>query len=173
MNTSLDHKYLVKFIVAGALAFFVGSIHGVLQVQPDIRAWLDSVGSPYGGPGHMIDPLAHAHINLIGGVTILVIALSYYLLTIIYGKALPYMKMANFSFWVTTIGIYSFYTVLVGFGIWEGQLLLAHSDELEDIHSNITKPFVLTTAMIMGVGLWSYMLAVVLSVIKYKKNQNE
>ena len=171
MKTTLDHQYLTKFVVAGALAFFVGSIHGVLQVQPDIRAWLDSIGSPYGGPGHMIDPLAHAHINLIGGVTIVVIAVSYYLLTIISNKPLHYMKMANFSFWTTTIGIYSFYAVLVGFGIWEGQLLLANSEELEEIHSNITKPFLLTTAMIMGIGLWSYMLTVILTVIYNKKTK--
>ena len=173
MKTTLDHSYLTKFIVAGALAFFVGSIHGVLQVQPDVRAWLDAIGSPYGGPGHMIDPLAHAHINLIGGVTIIVIAVSYYLLTIISGKPLHYMKLANASFWITTIGIYSFYTVLVGFGIWEGQMLLAESPELEEIHSSITKPLILSTAMIMGIGLWTYMLTVTLTVIKNKKDKNE
>ena len=171
MKNTLDHHYLTKFVVAGALAFFVGSIHGVLQVQPDIRAWLDSIGSPYGGPGHMIDPLAHAHINLIGGVTIVIIAVSYYLLTIIPNKPLPYPRLANFSFWTTTIGIYSFYASLVGFGIWEGQLLLANSDDLEQVHSDITKPFLLTTAMIMGIGLWSYMLNIALTVIKNKKTQ--
>ena len=67
-NQSSDNQHLVKFTVASAFCFFVGTVHGVLQVIRPIRAWLDSIGSPYGGPGHMIDPLAHAHINVVGGV---------------------------------------------------------------------------------------------------------
>ena len=62
-NQSTDNQHLIKFIVASAFCFFVGTVHGVLQVIRPIRAWLDSIGSPYGGPGHMIDPLAHAHIK--------------------------------------------------------------------------------------------------------------
>ena len=58
-------------------------MHGMLQVMPPIRAWLDSIGSPYGGPGHMIDPLAHAHMNLVGGVVMLVMGVTYYLLPIL------------------------------------------------------------------------------------------
>ena len=53
-------------------------MHGMLQVMPPIRAWLDSIGSPYGG-GHIIDPLADAHINLVGGVVV-VMGVTYYLL---------------------------------------------------------------------------------------------
>ena len=65
------HRHLLKFLLLSAFSFFVGTIHGMLQVMPPIRAWLDSIGSPYGGPGHMIDPLAHAHMNLVGGVVLL------------------------------------------------------------------------------------------------------
>ena len=63
-----NNQHLIKFLIASMLFFFAGSIHGVVQLMPEVRAWLDSIGSPYGGPGHLIDPLAHAHINLIGGV---------------------------------------------------------------------------------------------------------
>ena len=58
------HRYLVKFLLISALSLLIGAMHGMLQVLPPVRAWLDSIGSPYGGPGHMIDPLAHAHMNL-------------------------------------------------------------------------------------------------------------
>ena len=51
--------------------------------MPPVRAWLDSIGSPFGGPGHMIDPLAHAHMNLVGGVVMLVMGVTYYLLPIL------------------------------------------------------------------------------------------
>ena len=67
-------KRLLKFLLTSAACLFVGTVHGVLQVIRPVRAWLDSIGSPYGGPGHMIDPLAHAHINVIGGVVILLMA---------------------------------------------------------------------------------------------------
>ncbi len=168
MKTTPDYQFLTKFIVASTLSFFIGSVHGVLQVLPSIRAWLDSIGSPYGGPGHMIDPLAHAHINLIGGVTMAVIAISYYMLQKISGKSLYSIKMANFSFWATIIGIYSFYSTLVIFGIWEGNLLLAESPKLEEVHDTATI-FIASTATVMGIGLWSYMLTVMLTVIKNKK----
>ena len=58
-----ENRYLLKFVLVSSLSFFIGTVHGVLQMIPFIRSWLDSIGSPYGGPGHMIDPLAHAHIN--------------------------------------------------------------------------------------------------------------
>jgi len=74
-NTEFSH--LIKFLLVSTISFFVGAMHGLLQVIPSVRTWLDSIGSPYGGPGHMIDPLAHAHINLIGGLVILAMGTMY------------------------------------------------------------------------------------------------
>lgn len=157
-----EHRYLLKFIAASTLSFFVGSIHGVLQVMPPVRAWLDSIGSPYGGPGHMIDPLAHAHINLIGGVMILAMATTYYLLFIATGKQLVSQRIANISFWWTCIGAYSFYTVLIIFGTWEGHLLLIESPEMERVHS-IAGPLIGISATVMGIGLWIFLTNVFLT----------
>jgi hypothetical protein len=53
------HRHLLKFLLLSAFSFFVGTIHGMLQVMPPIRAWLDSIGSPYGGPGRPVSPCAH------------------------------------------------------------------------------------------------------------------
>jgi len=72
IHTHAGDRYLVKFLMVSGLCFFIGTVHGVLQVTRPVRAWLDSIGSPYGGPGHLIDPLAHAHINVIGGVVIFI-----------------------------------------------------------------------------------------------------
>ncbi len=88
MRLNIAQPHLVKFLLVSAISFFIGAIHGMLQVLPPIRAWLDSIGSPYGGPGHMIDPLAHAHMNLVGGVVILAMGTSYYLLPIFSGKSI-------------------------------------------------------------------------------------
>src|SRR5487761_2467016 len=86
MSPNILHRYLLKFFILSALSFFIGTIHGMLQVMPPIRAWLDSIGSPYGGPGHMIDPLAHAHMNLVVGVVLLAMGVTFYLLPIFTGK---------------------------------------------------------------------------------------
>lgn len=163
MENNQNFNYLLKFLFTSAFSFFVGSIHGVAQVIPTIRLWLDSIGSPYGGPGHMIDPLAHAHINLIGGVTLLCIAATYYLLTVIRKQPLYSVRLANLSFWFTTVGIYSFYSVLVGFGIKEGFMLLALDPDLEDYHHRLVGPMIAATAGVMGIGLWMFLLNVALT----------
>ena len=161
---TMDHRYLLKFLVMSAASFFVGSIHGVLQVIKPVRAWLDSIGSPYGGPGHMIDPLAHAHINLIGGVTLLCIAVTYYLLTIILKRPLYSNRLSNWSFWGASVGIYSFYTVLMVGGTIEGNMLLNRDPNLETFHHSYVAPLIAITATIMGSGLWIFMANVFLTV---------
>lgn len=160
----IKHGYLLKFIVTSAFSFFIGSIHGVLQVIRPIRAWLDSIGSPYGGPGHMIDPLAHAHINLIGGVTLLCIAVTYFLLTTILGRPMYSDRLTTLSFWGTTLGIYSFYTVLMVGGGMEGSMLLAHDPNLDTFHATVVAPLIALTASLMGIGLWIFMANVFLTV---------
>ena len=156
MHDPLNHRYLLKFVIVSVTSFFIGSVHGVLQLAPPIRAWLDSIGSPYGGPGHMIDPLAHAHINLIGGVMMLAIATTYYLVTTISQRPMWSPALVKYSFWLTLIGVTSFYSTLMIFGIWEGMLLLASDPAIDAVHS-IYGPTVAIAATIMGTGLWLFM----------------
>ena len=157
-----DHRYLLKFVLASGLSFLVGSVHGVLQLLPPIRAWLDSIGSPYGGPGHLIDPLAHAHINLIGGVTLLAMAVSYYLVSVIGGRPIHSRRLADLSFWTTVTGLASFYLILVIFGAWQGELLLANDPAIEQVH-RLYSALVPVAATIMGAGIWMYLANLLLS----------
>ena len=163
MQQQSEYRYLLKFLAASVISFFIGSVHGVLQVIPPVRAWLDSIGSPYGGPGHMIDPLAHAHINLIG-VTILVMATTYYLLSKITGGVFHSKRWVDISFWLTTIGIYGFYTTLLIFGVWEGNILLADLGQhvMDEVHKDATI-FIVITSSVMGMGLWIFMANVLLT----------
>ena len=128
------HPYLVKFLLISALSLLIGTMHGMLQVMPPIRAWLDSIGSPYGGPGHMIDPLAHAHMNLVGGVVMLIMGVTYYLLPILSGRALYSLRLIQHSFWLMTVGVYAFYTIQMVFGIWEGNLMLSDPAGVAAVH---------------------------------------
>lgn len=154
-SPSSEHRYLLKFLVAAAAFFFVGTVHGVLQVLPPIRAWLDSVGSPISGPGHMIDPLAHAHINVVGGLVILGMAFTYYLFVVISGRALWSRRLADYSFWFVAAGVTGFYSTLMVFGIIEGNAMLNDPASLPGIHQYYG-PCISVVSTVMGIGFWLY-----------------
>ena len=59
--------HLWKFLVTGAAGLTVGTVQGVIQVQPAHAAWLYRAGHA----GEWIDPISHAHINLVTGLTML------------------------------------------------------------------------------------------------------
>lgn len=168
MRQDSPNRYLLKFLLLSAFSLFVGTVHGMLQVMPPIRAWLDSIGSPFGGPGHMIDPLAHAHMNLVGGVILLVMGVTFYLLPIFTGKKIYSEKLVSHTFWWVSIGVYSFYTIQLIFGIWEGTLLLAHQD-----YSSVHKmygPVMAISGTTMLVGFCTYLANVLLTVIATPKD---
>ena len=61
-------RHLWKFFATGAAALTVGTVQGVIQVQPAHADWLYRAGHA----GEWIDPISHAHINLVTGLTMLV-----------------------------------------------------------------------------------------------------
>ncbi len=164
MRLNTEHPHLVKFLLVSAVSFFIGAIHGMLQVMPPIRAWLDSIGSPYGGPGHMIDPLAHAHMNLVGGVVILAMGISYYLLPIFSGKGIYSLRLVNQSLWWTAIGQFYFYIAQVAFGVLEGNALLNNQD-LSPIH-HYYGPIVAGSGIAMATGFCIYFVNIVLTLVR-------
>src|SRR3569832_2952667 len=94
-----EHRYLLKFLVAAATFFFIGTVHGVLQVLQPIRAWLDSVGSPLTGPGHMIDPFVFVFFFVVGGLVFLGLVVCFFLFPVISGKSLWSRHLFFFFFW--------------------------------------------------------------------------
>lgn len=140
----------------------------MLQVMPPIRAWLDSIGSPYGGPGHMIDPLAHAHMNLVGGVVLLVMGATFYLLPIFSGKKIYSVKLVNHTFWWVAIGVYSFYILQMIFGIWEGLLLHSDPHKIPAVH-HYYGPLMAMSGTTMLIGFSTYFANVILTVLPSNK----
>ena len=171
---SQDYNNLIKFIVTSAACFFIGTVHGVLQIMQPIRGWLDSIGSPYGGPGHMIDPLAHAHINVIGGVVIFIMGASYYLIPKMSGVPLYSKKLIEHTYWWTTLGIIGFYSTLMIFGILEGKALLAANGDtaaVEAIH-RYYGPTIGTVSTIMGIGFWVYFANIFITAKQIRKQKH-
>jgi cbb3-type cytochrome oxidase subunit 1 len=163
MNKDILHQHLLKFLLVSVFSFFIGTIHGMFQVMPPIRAWLDSIGSPYGGPGHMIDPLAHAHMNLVGGVVLLAMCVTYYLLPIFTGKSIYSIKLVKHTFWWVTIGVYSFYAIQMIFGIWEGLLLHSSPQDIPAVH-HFYGPVMAISGTTMAVGFCTYLANVILTI---------
>ena len=163
-STNILNRQLLKFFVLSALSFFIGTIHGMLQVMPPIRSWLDSIGSPYGGPGHMIDPLAHAHMNLVGGVVLLAMGVTFYLLPILSGKEIYSIRLVKHTFWWVSIGVYSFYIIQMVFGIWEGTLLLSNAQGISAVH-HYYGPVMAVSGTTMAIGFSTFFANVVLTVL--------
>lgn len=153
---------LAKFLVLSVVSFCIGTLHGMLQVLPSIRKWLDSIGSPYGGPGHMIDPLAHAHMNLVGGVVLLAMGTTYYLLPLMTGRTIYSLRMVNQTFWWTAIGAYGFYIAQMTFGIWEGVLLHTDPSQIAWVH-RFYGPAVAASGTTMAVGFFAYFVNIALT----------
>lgn len=158
------HPFLVKFLLISALSLLIGTLHGMLQVMPPIRAWLDSIGSPYGGPGHMIDPLAHAHMNLVGGVVTLIMGVTYYLLPILSGRPLYSLRLIQHSFWLMTVGVYGFYAIQMIFGIWEGNLLLTDPSAIAAVHHWYGRWVAIAGTMMAG-GFLAYFANITLTML--------
>jgi cbb3-type cytochrome oxidase subunit 1 len=158
------HPFLVKFLLISACSLLIGTMHGMLQVMPPIRAWLDSIGSPYGGPGHMIDPLAHAHMNLVGGVVMMIMGVTYYLLPILSGRPLYSLRLIQHSFWLMTVGVYGFYTVQMLFGIWEGNLLLTDPAAIAGVHHWYGRSVAIAGTLMAG-GFLAYFANITLTML--------
>lgn len=160
----MNPKYrdLAKFLFGSVFFLFIGTLQGVIQVLPPIRAWLVSVGTPHSGPGHMIDPLAHAHMNLVGGMVILGMATTYYLIQEISGKPVWSRRLLNHTFWWTAIGVSLFYCTLIAFGLIEGHLLLTDPPAQVEVHRYYS-PVISVVATIMGMGFWIFFLNVLMT----------
>lgn len=156
---------ITKYLITSAACLFVGTLQGALQVYGPIRDWLVSIGTPNSNPGHLIDPLAHAHINLIGGVVIFIMGMIYYHLPRMSGKSIYSDKLIEMTYWFVTLGIVSFYLCLMGFGIVEGHLMLQGSDLQEVVHSYYV-PTVSFCATIMTIGYSAFFVNIVFTVRK-------
>jgi hypothetical protein len=136
--------HLWKFLVTGTVALTVGTVQGVIQVQPANAEWLYNAGHA----GEWIDPISHAHINLVTGLTMLVAGVAFYLLPTL-GGSRPSRRLADTCFWSLLGGSLAFYSVALFLGLHEGRLVVNNllspeqAEEATPLH-----PF-----LIMGAGV--------------------
>ncbi len=143
--------HLLKFLAAGAAGLTAGTVQGVIQVQPANADWLYRAGHA----GEWIDPISHAHINLVTGLTMLVAGGLLYLLPRL-GGAPPSRRMANACFYLLLGGSLAFYAVALYLGFHEGRLVAVRGLTPEQAEAATPlHPYLLMTAGVaMLAGFW-------------------
>lgn len=154
---------LVQFCVVSATALFIGTVQGVYQVMPWSLDWLHAAGEA----GHLIDPMAHAHMNLVGGVSVGMMALLYFFLPRMLGRPIYSYQLARFSYSAVVIGVFGFWLVAIILGFVEGTPIVEGRMTYDAIREQVglwhTIPLV-TVATIMGVGFWAFIANIFLSI---------
>lgn len=165
-----DSEYLLaKFFAMGATGLLIGTVQGVYQVLPWMLDWLHKTGDA----GHMIDPMAHAHMNLVGGVSVSIMGLLYYFVPRMTGRPVFSQKLATFSFACIVVGIFGFYLSAVTLGAIEGNMVLEGLTDVEAKEAmGVWHPLLLaTTAAIMGIGFWSFIANLILTVRGHRTSE--
>ena len=153
---------VLRFLVLSVIHLFIGTVQGVVQTFPGVAQWLREAGPA----GHLIDPLAHAHINLVGGVTMGMMGLIYYVLPGLVGRSVYSPALAGASFWLSTVGVLGFFFSLVGLGIVEGNMIHGGMTNAEALNAvgSVHHVLIITTAFLMGFGYWAFISNVLLTV---------
>ena len=155
---------VLRFLVLSVIHLFIGTVQGVLQTFPGIAQWIREAGPA----GHLIDPLAHAHINLVGGVTMGMMGLIYYVLPKVLGRDVFSPALAGASFWLSTVGVLGFFFSLVALGTVEGNMIhsgMTYSEALAVV-GPIHHILIVTTAFLMGFGYWAFIINVLMTVVQ-------
>src|SRR5436190_1412143 len=150
--------HLWKFVATGALALTVGTVQGVIQVQPTKADWLYRAGHA----GEWIDPISHAHINLVTGLAMLaagaLLALAPRL-----GVQTPWRRGADVCFWALLVGSLAFYGTCLYLGFHEGRLVVRGglSPERAEEVTRLHAPLIIGSGVLMFAAFW-FLLATLL-----------
>lgn len=159
--TAYDRQ-IPRYFIAAAVAVVLGSAHILVKNFPGFWNWLWEAG--YGG--HLFRDLSNSHIIIVGGGTVLLTGLTWYLLPRFTNRPLYSNTLASASFWFTLIGVFGFYLSWLVLGLVEGSMVrhgmdyMAAKEALGAWHRVPTR----MTASIMGLGYWTYVLNTFLTV---------
>ncbi len=154
--------YIIKFFFIGALGLFLGTVQGVYQILPWSLDWLRDAREA----GRLIDPMAHAHINLVGGVSMAVAGMIYFAVPRITGRPIYSRRLANASFYTIAFGVLAFWAGAILLGLVEGNRIIHQGMTFEQAKASLgpLHPLVLSIAgAVMGAGFWMFIANVLLT----------
>lgn len=155
-------RELPKYFLIASVALVAGGLHMVVKNVPPFWQWLWQ--ADYGG--HLFRDAANSHIVIMGGGTILLMGLTWYVLPRFTNRPLASTKVAGASLWLTVIGVWGCYLSWAILGLVEGNMVHhgwtyeAAKDYLNYWHK---LPVGLSSG-IMAIGYWLYILNVLLTV---------
>src|SRR5207237_1121115 len=143
--------HLWKFLATGAAALTVGTVQGVIQVQPSHADWLYRAGHA----GEWIDPISHAHINLVTGLTMLVAGALLQLAPQL-GGASPSPRLANSAWALLLCASLAFYGSCLYLGFHEGGLVVHRglTPEQAQEATSVHGPLIVTSGVLMFGAFW-------------------
>lgn len=155
------HWHLWKFFATGAAALTVGTVQGVIQVQPKNADWLFKAGHA----GEWIDPISHAHINLVTGLTMLV-AGAFFALIRGAGGVEPSSRLVNTVFFSLLGGSLAFYFSALYLGFHEGALVVHHglTPEQAEEATALHIPLIMVSGIAMFAAFWLLLVTIVRAV---------
>ena len=87
---------LVKFIWAAAIFFAWAMIQGAIITQEPVRLFVEA------GPGGMVS-MAKTHVDLMGWMSLALMATLYYIVPLISGKSIVWPKLIEWVFWIFVV----------------------------------------------------------------------
>jgi cytochrome c oxidase cbb3-type subunit 1 len=102
--------------------------------------------------------------NLVGGLVMLAMGTTYYLLPIFIGKKIYSLKLVQGSFWFMLVGVYGFYSTQMVFGVWEGYLMLHDASAMPHAH-HFYGPIVALDGTCMAIGFTIYFINILRTVL--------
>jgi hypothetical protein len=151
VRVARPQAHLRKFVVTGALALTVGTVQGVVQVTPAHADWLYRAGRA----GELIDPVSHAHVNLVTGLTMLVAGALLQLAPQLGGVA-PSRRVADATWAMLLGGSLAFYGSCLYLGFHEGGLVVGHgfTPAQAEAATPLHGPLLLGSGVLMFEGFW-------------------
>lgn len=151
-----------RYFLFAAGALLLGGAHTLVKNIPGFYNWLWEAG--YGG--HLFRDLSNSHIIIVGGGTVLLTGITWYVLPRWVNRPLYSNTLASLSLWFTVLGVYGFYFAWLVLGLLEGEMVrqgwqYAAAKEYLGVWHRIPTGI---TSGIMGVGYWTYVLNVALTV---------
>ncbi|MEZ4664025.1 MAG: cbb3-type cytochrome c oxidase subunit I [Caldilineaceae bacterium] len=101
------------------MALLIGGAHTVIKNLPGFWQWLWTAG--YGG--HLFRDLSNSHIIIVGGGTVLLTGITWYVLPRFVNRPLYSEALAGASLWFTVIGVFGFYLSWLILGLVEGHMV--------------------------------------------------
>src|SRR3989449_8159208 len=112
-----------KFLIVGSIMYLVGCFQGSLEALRALQQ-----------PTHFTDfVISHSHLTVFGTFVVWAIAGSLYVWPRITESELWSFTVANWGFWLVTLGISAMGLVLSAQGLQQGYMLMAQSEFLETV----------------------------------------